>query len=98
MLKKPKMSAIKVGSVEEFQGQERTVIIITTVRSDPESHAFERKFNLGFLGNPKRFNVAVTRAKALLIVIGNPTLLSTEPCWHRLSLRLSNPYVQYKII
>lgn len=34
------------------------------------------KYGLGFLFNPKRFNVAVTRAKALLIVIGNPHVLA----------------------
>lgn len=33
------------------------------------------KYSLGFLSNPKRFNVAITRAKALLIVVGNPHVL-----------------------
>ena len=46
---------ITVGSTEEFQGQERRVIIITTVRSQPEllQHDFTHK--LGFLRNPKRY-------------------------------------------
>lgn len=35
----------------------------------------EDKYYLGFLSNPKRFNVAITRAKALLIVVGNPHVL-----------------------
>lgn len=35
----------------------------------------DEKHSLGFLSNPKRFNVAITRAKALLIVVGNPHLL-----------------------
>lgn len=35
----------------------------------------EEKYYLGFLSNPKRFNVAITRAKALLIVVGNPHVL-----------------------
>ncbi|XP_032827229.1 helicase MOV-10 isoform X2 [Petromyzon marinus] len=72
---------LKVGSVEEFQGQERTVIIISTVRSDMSFLSFDEKFGLGFLRNPKRFNVALTRAKALLVVIGNPITLSKDPNW-----------------
>ena len=70
---------IKVGSVEVFQGQERRVIIISTVRSEQDlvsSH--DLRFNLGFVANAKRFNVAVTRAQALLIVIGNPRVLEMD--------------------
>lgn len=55
---------IKVGSTELFQGQEKRVIIISTVRSSSEWVDFDRAHNLGFLDNQKRFNVAVTRAQA----------------------------------
>ncbi|GJP29827.1 hypothetical protein CLOM_g19923 [Closterium sp. NIES-68] len=80
-LKGKGMGAVKVGSVEEFQGQERRVVIVSTVRSSQQYVEFDYKHNLGFLANPKRFNVAVTRAKQLLIIVGNPNLLAQDRCW-----------------
>uniref|UniRef100_A0A8C4RNU4 RNA helicase n=1 Tax=Erpetoichthys calabaricus TaxID=27687 RepID=A0A8C4RNU4_ERPCA len=74
---------LKIGSVEEFQGQERKVIIVSTVRSCQDYVKMDEDFNLGFLNNPKRFNVTVTRAKALLILVGNPLILSKDPTWAR---------------
>ncbi|XP_066447975.1 RNA helicase Mov10l1 [Eleutherodactylus coqui] len=71
---------IKVGSVEEFQGQEFLVIIISMVRSSEDSLYNDTRTLLGFLCNPKRFNVATTRAKALMIVLGNPHILMKDPC------------------
>ncbi|GIL67707.1 hypothetical protein Vafri_21028 [Volvox africanus] len=75
---------IKVGSVEEFQGQERRIIIISTVRSSDEYLEFDTRYRLGFLSNPKRFNVAVTRAKALLVVVGNAQILAGDKNWRAL--------------
>ena len=150
---------IKVGSVEEFQGQERRVIILSTVRSTKKEFLeMDKDFHLGFLNNPKvrsqsgqlfvcmislkpiavkcrksltliqidtrghlvfllfkllgvftllgaqttpgctdsglnsvafvlfffqRFNVAITRAQALLILIGNPDMLCLDENWRR---------------
>ncbi|XP_027551120.1 helicase MOV-10 isoform X1 [Neopelma chrysocephalum] len=79
----PDISQLKVGSVEEFQGQERRVILISTVRSYSAYLQFDQTFRLGFLKNPKRLNVALTRAKALLIVVGNPAVLRQDEHWHR---------------
>ncbi|KAF8970478.1 RNA helicase [Flammula alnicola] len=72
---------VKVGSVEEFQGQERSVIIISTVRSSKEFVEYDLRHTLGFVANPRRFNVAVTRTQALLIVVGDPQVLSLDPLW-----------------
>ena len=47
---------IKVGSVEEFQGQERRVIIVSTVRSNIEFVQSDITHSLGFVANPRRFN------------------------------------------
>jgi helicase MOV-10 len=77
-------NGIKVGSTEHFQGQERKVIIISTVRSSAEHVGTDVRHNLGFLDNPKRFNVSITRACSLLIVIGNPNVLWQDENWQKL--------------
>lgn len=81
LFKKQKWDGITVGSVEEFQGQERLVIIISTVRSTMALLTEDYKLHLGFLRNPKRFNVALTRSKALLITVGDPDILQYDVYW-----------------
>lgn len=75
---------VKVGSPEEFQGDERRVIIISTVRASADRLADDQVFKLGFLRNPKRFNVAVTRSRALLILVGCPEILCLDEHWGKL--------------
>lgn len=84
VLEKRGIEGVTVGSTEEFQGQERLAMIITTVRSDKNLLQNDFRHRIGFLKNRKRFNVAVTRAKALLIIVGNPYTLRTDHCWRKL--------------
>ncbi|XP_019933843.2 RNA helicase Mov10l1 isoform X1 [Paralichthys olivaceus] len=84
LLGKVGLSDIKVGSVEEFQGQEFLVIIMSTVRSNESVPSDDLQNALGFLANPKRFNVAITRPKALLLIVGNPHILIRDLCFRAL--------------
>jgi len=74
---------VEVGTTELFQGREKRVIIISTVRSRRQEEVNnDFRFALGFLGSYKRTNVALSRAKSLLIVVGNMTLLSNDHTWN----------------
>ncbi|KAG8981810.1 hypothetical protein FRB90_006978, partial [Tulasnella sp. 427] len=70
----------RLGTHHEYI-KERTVILITTVRSQIAKVSHDLKHVLGFLVNPRRMNVALTRAKALLVIVGNPLILGLDPLW-----------------
>ncbi|XP_034251738.1 probable RNA helicase armi [Thrips palmi] len=77
---------LKVGSVEEFQGQEKMVVIISTVRSVGSDHIDRIGRNsvrqlLGFVNSPERLNVAISRARALLVICGDPEVLCIDHYW-----------------
>jgi regulator of nonsense transcripts 1 len=71
--------AIEVASVDAFQGREKDFILVSCVRSSETQ-------GIGFLSDPRRLNVALTRARLGIIVLGNPRVLSKNALWAALLL------------
>ena len=69
--------AVEIASVDAFQGREKDIIIISCVRSNEHQ-------GIGFLADPRRLNVALTRAKYAMILVGNPKVLCKQNLWNHL--------------
>ncbi|GAA5946687.1 hypothetical protein JCM3765_000349 [Sporobolomyces pararoseus] len=81
-LRKARLGDVDVGNVEALQGAENRVVIVSPVRSvNTRWIEHDRQSNRGLIYEPKRFNVAMTRAKELLIVVGNAQTLTVDPYW-----------------
>ena len=74
---KPMRGLITVNTVDGFQGQERDIIVISLVRDNDEG-------NIGFLRDLRRMNVAITRARMKLIIMGNADTMTRHPFYKKL--------------
>jgi len=74
---KPFRRYISINTVDGFQGQERDVIVISLVRSNDEGQ-------IGFLRDLRRMNVAITRARMKLIILGDKDTMTQHPFYRKL--------------
>ena len=82
---KPFRSLITVNTVDGFQGQERDVIVISLVRSNDQG-------DIGFLRDLRRMNVAITRARMKLIILGDKDTICRMPFYKRLADYIDETY------
>lgn len=75
---KPYRHSISVNTVDGFQGQERDIILISLVRSNDQGQ-------IGFLNDLRRMNVAITRARMKLIILGDKATLCRHPFYRKLN-------------
>ncbi|XP_078488507.1 regulator of nonsense transcripts 1 [Ciona intestinalis] len=68
---------VEIASVDAFQGREKDFIILSCVRANEHQ-------GIGFLNDPRRLNVALTRARFGVIIVGSPKALSKQPLWNHL--------------
>lgn len=80
-LRRVKLRNVKVGTIDDYQGQENNISIVSTVLSrERVGFSTSQLATTGIIGSPQRFNVAMSRAKSLLIVVGNPAMLEKDQC------------------
>ena len=80
---KPYRSLVTVNTVDGFQGQERDVIVISLVRANADGQ-------IGFLSDLRRMNVAITRARMKLIILGDVATMTRHPFYKKLYEYINN--------
>lgn len=108
---------VRLKTVDRFQGMEKNIIIVSTVRSNkkidfqnqiqnfseyPNNNGYTKNNSLGFANSPERINVALSRAKRLLIVVGNSDHFATNLIYRNVIETIKNnstnseTYIDYK--
>lgn len=80
---KPFRNMITINTIDGFQGQERDIIVISMVRSNKDGE-------IGFLRDLRRMNVAITRARMKLIIVGDSSTLTKHPFYKKLYKYIKN--------
>merc|ERR1712100_460302 len=88
LLRERGFHTVRVGTVDDYQGQEEKIVIVSTVLSVTSTSSKLSKLawhpHIGLMNNPKRFNVATSRGKALAIFVGNPNVICKDDNWRAL--------------
>ena len=72
-----KLPGMEIDSVDGFQGREKEAVVVSLVRSNPDGE-------IGFLGDVRRMNVALTRARRKLVVVGDSATVTVHPFYQRM--------------
>jgi hypothetical protein len=86
------LGSVQVGTIANFQGRERHVVILSTVLS--KNYGLKKSGTAPF-ADPRAFNVAITRAQSLLVCVGDPDVLALNPQWREL-LQYSADHATYR--
>ncbi len=78
------LGEVNVGTIEDYQGMERRIILLSTVRASSSQVPLDVTRGLGVIQQRKRLNVALTRAMALLVIVGDPETLCLDQMWRQI--------------
>lgn len=85
-----RIPGVEIGTVDKFQGQEAPVVIFSMTTSTPQ----DAPRGMEFLYSPNRFNVGVSRARAVFIMVASPALIEAE-CKSPAQIKLANAFCRY---
>jgi superfamily I DNA and/or RNA helicase len=83
LLRNRGLGSIRVNDIDEIQGQEYKIVFISPVISRLNTESSSNSLPLDLFRNSKRFNVALSRAIALCVIVGNPYSLQHEETWNK---------------
>ena len=72
-------SCSQVCSVEDIQGQEYRAVFVSVTRSEAKNLHHDTQYGIGFLGFPRRLNTAISRSRALLVLVCDPDIVNADP-------------------
>ena len=81
LLRGKNLGGVNVGTIEDYQGVEKNIIVLSLTRSNLDFVNEDIKQRVGLFEQPMRMNVALTRAENMFVVVGNPHLMARDRLW-----------------